>query len=249
MLNQITPVILTYNEAANIRRTLNALTWAKRVVVMDSFSDDETKKICAEFANVDFVQRKFDVLAWQWKAAIAQNINTEWVLALDADYVVSNELLKEIKELKPTDNTGGYVTSFVYKIEGHPLKGTLYPPIVTLYRLTGADYLQDGHAQRVQIVGDTERLNGVMYHDDRKSTARWHQSQRNYAKQEAEKFKGLSFSELRPIDKVRFCGLGPLFVGPYTLFIKGVIVNGWPGLKYAWQRVIAETYLLWARLK
>jgi hypothetical protein len=41
MLEQVTPLILTYNEAPNINRTLQHLNWAKRIVVIDSFSDDE----------------------------------------------------------------------------------------------------------------------------------------------------------------------------------------------------------------
>ena len=42
MLDQITPLILTYNEAPNIVRSLGALSWAKDIVVVDSFSDDDT---------------------------------------------------------------------------------------------------------------------------------------------------------------------------------------------------------------
>ncbi|MFN5855908.1 MAG: glycosyltransferase, partial [Pseudanabaenaceae cyanobacterium] len=42
MIEQIQPLILTYNEAPNIARTLAKLSWAKRIVVIDSFSTDET---------------------------------------------------------------------------------------------------------------------------------------------------------------------------------------------------------------
>ncbi|MCH2192090.1 MAG: glycosyltransferase family 2 protein [Gammaproteobacteria bacterium] len=249
MLENITPVILTYNEAANIERTLKAVAWAKRVVVMDSYSSDETQSICARFANVEFYQREFDVLATQWEAAIAQKIQTEWVLALDADYVVSDRLITEMKALTPSRAIGGYRTSFVYKINGYPLKGTLYPPVVALYRLAGASYIQDGHAQRVQVDGLIGNLEGVIFHDDRKSAKRWHQSQVNYSKQEAIKLEGVPFSQLKLMDKIRFFGLGPILAGPYTLFVKGVILDGLPGLKYTWQRIIAEIYLLKARFK
>ncbi len=247
MLEHITPVILTYNEAPNIGRTLNALTWAKRIVVMDSFSDDATESICKAYNNVDFYQRKFDVLAIQWKAAIAQNITTEWILALDADYVLSDTLFDEISSLTPEPLTRGYRTSFIYKIDGKPLRGTLYPPVITLYRAEGADYRQDGHAQRVIVAGNIQDLNASFYHDDRKPLARWHQSQRNYAAQEAVKFKQTSFSELGWVDKLRFIGLGPILVLPYTLLVKRTLLDGWPGLKYTGQRVIAELYQLRAR--
>jgi len=236
MLEHITPVILTFNEAPNIARTLDALTWAKRVVVMDSFSTDNTQEICADFANVDFYQHPFGILADQWKVAISQNISTTWVLALDADYVVSTALVDEIAQLNPRDEIGGYLTSFVYKIDGKSLRGTLYPPVITLYRLAGADYQQDGHAQRVQVTGDIEPLRHKMFHDDRKSPERWHQSQRSYARQEAEKFSSLSFKQLNINDKIRYVGLGPFIVIPYTLLAKGALFDGWAGLKYTYQR-------------
>lgn len=247
MLNDITPVILTYNEAPNIQRTLDALTWAERIVVMDSFSDDETEAICARYPNVDFYQRKFDLLATQWKAAIAQEIQTEWVLALDADYVVSSDLINEIKTLTPNDKTVGYQTSFIYKIDGVPLRGTLYPPVTTVYRLSGADYQQDGHAQRVVLSGHIDNLSGKIFHDDRKPAERWHQSQQKYAQQEADKFSRLPFAEMTFNDKIRYLGLGPIVVVPYTLLAKGLVLNGLAGFKYTWQRFIAELYLLTAR--
>jgi len=249
MLEQITPVILTYNEAPNIGRTLDALRWAKRVIVMDSYSDDATQAICAEYTNVEFYQRHFDVLAEQWKAAIATPINTDWILALDADYVVSKALLDEISELMPTVDIGGYKTSFIYKVDGRPLRGTLYPPVITLYRRQGADYQQDGHAQRVQVEGNIVDLKQPMFHDDRKPASRWHQSQQNYARQEANKFKQLTFAQMNLNDKIRFLGLGPVLVVPYTLFVRRVILDGLPGCKYTWQRLVAEVYLLLARIR
>ncbi|MGH8650120.1 MAG: glycosyltransferase [Burkholderiales bacterium] len=65
MLENITPLILTYNEAPNIERTLRQLTWAKRIVVVDSFSTDETLDILKEFQQVQVYQRKFDTAASQ----------------------------------------------------------------------------------------------------------------------------------------------------------------------------------------
>lgn len=42
LFDQITPVILTYNEAPNIERALEQLRWARDIVVVDSFSNDAT---------------------------------------------------------------------------------------------------------------------------------------------------------------------------------------------------------------
>jgi len=248
MLTKITPVILTYNEAPNIQRTLEALTWANRIVVLDSFSDDETEEICRKYSNVDFFQRRFDSLAKQWEAAIDKNIDTEWVLALDADYVLSPELIQELEEVDETKHIDGYRTHFIYVVDGKPLRGSLYPPVTTLYRVRKASYIQDGHAQRVVISGMIGNLNQKIFHDDRKSSERWHHSQVNYARQEAEKLSKLSLSEMKLNDKFRFFGLGPVLVIPYTLIYRGVILDGVAGMKYTYQRVVAELYLLRARL-
>ena len=94
MLDQITPLILTYNEAPNISRALGGLGWAKEIVVVDSFSDDETVQIASSFPNVRVIQRIFDCHRNQWEFGLKETgISTPWVLALDADYIVTAELI------------------------------------------------------------------------------------------------------------------------------------------------------------
>jgi len=249
MLSDITPVILTYNEAPNIQRTLTALTWAKRIVVVDSGSNDATQRICSEFKNVDFIQRVFDEHARQWNFAIAQSIDTGWVLALDADHVVSHNLVMELENLNPPPSTNGYWVSFIYKINGKTLSGSLYPPLISLYRTAHGHYIQDGHTQRVTIDGNTQELTAKIYHDDRKPWSRWLSSQKNYARQEAEKLANTRWQDLTWADRLRYLGLAPIIVPPYTLLVKGMIFNGWAGLIYAWQRFVAEACLQIARLK
>lgn len=249
MLDQITPVILTYNEAPNIGRTLDALGWAKRIVVLDSDSDDATIDICQRYSNVDVHTRSFDTHAQQWNAAINLPIETQWVLALDADYCLSNELVTELSELLIDEGVDGYETSFIYKIDGKALPGSLYPPVVTLFRNGCGFYEQDGHTQRVNIEGEIRQLTHCIYHDDRKSSARWHRSQKKYAKQEANKLNKTPFSKLSVNDKARRLCLGPVLVIPYTLIVRGLMFDGTKGLKYTWQRFIAELYLVRAWFK
>src|SRR4026207_516147 len=108
MLDQITPLILTYNEAPNIARALAGLSWAADVVVVDSFSDDETVAIAKSFANVRVLQGRFDNHCSQWGVGLKETgIATPWVLALDADYVVSSDVVAELAELQPSAETVG----------------------------------------------------------------------------------------------------------------------------------------------
>jgi glycosyltransferase involved in cell wall biosynthesis len=71
-LDLITPLILTYNEAPNIDRTLRPLSWAKEVIVIDSGSTDETLAICKKFQNVRIVIRPFDNHTAQWNFGLQQ---------------------------------------------------------------------------------------------------------------------------------------------------------------------------------
>ncbi|MFM6156121.1 MAG: glycosyltransferase, partial [Sphaerospermopsis kisseleviana] len=52
MLEQITPLILTYNEAPNIDRTLEKLTWAQTIIVIDSYSTDQTLEIISTYPQI-----------------------------------------------------------------------------------------------------------------------------------------------------------------------------------------------------
>src|SRR6266545_5256332 len=102
MLDQITPVILTYNEAPNLERTMRQLTWAGDIVVVDSFSDDATTRIASSYPQARIAQRVFDSHRDQWNFGLNETaIKTPWVLALDADYVLTDELISELGSLNP----------------------------------------------------------------------------------------------------------------------------------------------------
>src|SRR5712691_910459 len=89
-LKEITPVVLTFNEEANIGRTLESLRWATSVVVLDSGSADATEWSAKGFPNVAWHLRQFDKHLAQWEYGIHQTgITTDYVLALDADMQVS----------------------------------------------------------------------------------------------------------------------------------------------------------------
>src|ERR1044071_7102424 len=135
LLDQITPIVLTRNEAPNIGRTLQRLTWAKDIVVVDSYSDDETVNVVSQFAGARVIRREFDTHAQQWNFALNHTgISSESILALDADYVLSNALVHEIASLEPSAETSGYRVRFAYMVFGRKLRGSMYPPLTLLYR-------------------------------------------------------------------------------------------------------------------
>jgi glycosyltransferase involved in cell wall biosynthesis len=243
LLDQITPLVLTYNEAPNIRRTLSKLLWAKRIVVIDSGSTDETLSVLKAYPQVEVIQRPFTDFATQCNFGLTR-VNTPWVLSLDADYELSGSLVEEIRGLVASDAIAGYRARFVYRICGRALRGSLYPPRVVLYRKDKARYHNEGHGHRVSIQGEIKALCGLIYHDDRKSLARWLDSQRRYAAEEARYLLVTQLAKLRRVDRIRrMAWPAPLGVLLYTLFAKGCALDGWPGWYYALQRLVAETMI------
>lgn len=245
MIDLITPVVLTLDEEPNIGRTLGMLSWARRVVVLDSGSGDATEAIVRRHPNAVFLRRAFDSHAAQWAFAIAMTgIETEWVLALDADYVLTPELVEELRCLEPEAGVDGYRAGFRYLVGGRPLRGSLYPPVTVLFRRARARYVQDGHTQRVELPGAVRRLRGAVLHDDRKPFARFVSSQARYMRQEAGLIASRPFSALSWPDRVRKARVvAPFAVVAHCLLVRGLILDGRAGLVYAFQRFLAEAFL------
>lgn len=243
LLADITPLILTYNEAPNIERVLDQLTWATQIVVVDSNSTDQTLDLIAHYPNVQVYKRQFDTFAQQCNFGL-QQIKTAWVLSLDSDYVFTDPLIQEIQTLNPPAQVSSYFTSFKYCVFGKPLRGTLLPPRQALFRRAHSTYIDDGHAHRVQVIGESLTLKHSILHDDRKPLSRWLWAQDRYMIIEAQKLSTATYSELSWGDRVRKTKLlAPLVIFFYCLFLKGGILDGWRGWYYACQRMLAETLL------
>ena len=242
-ISSITPLILAYNEEPNLARCLGRLGWAREVVVVDSFSTDATKAIAMRSPRVRFLERKFDHHTAQWNFGLDQ-VKTEWVLSLDADYILGDAFEQELGTLQPATDLAAYAVSFRYCIQGYPLRGTLYPPRLALFRRAKCRYVQDGHTQLLRADGPTATLRTPILHDDRKPLSHWVWSQDRYAKLEANKLTRIPTSALGLNDRIRkTMVLGPPVVLLYTLFVRGVILDGWAGWYYAFQRALAETLL------
>lgn len=241
--DDITPLLITYNEIQNIERTLAPLAWARRIVVIDSGSTDGTLDVLARDPRIEVHHRAFDGFAEQCNFGLTR-ISGEWVLSLDADYELSEGLVAELGRLQPTEQQAGYHAAFVYRIYGRPLRGSLYPRRTVLYRARKARYENDGHGHRVRIDGEVSDLTNVIYHDDRKTLARWLRSQLGYAAREAAYLLATPRQQLSRAERTRLMGWpAPILVFLYVLFGKGAILDGPAGWFYALQRLLAEVLL------
>ena len=106
----ISVLLLTLNEEINLPTFFKSVEWCDDIVVIDSFSKDNTLKIAKE-NNARVYQRKFDNFADQRNYAI-ENISFKhkWILHLDADEIVTSELYKEIIQ---SINSSEYILKYL----------------------------------------------------------------------------------------------------------------------------------------
>jgi glycosyltransferase involved in cell wall biosynthesis len=96
---KLSVVIITFNEEKNIARCLESVSdIADEIIVLDSFSTDKTKDLCARY-GVKFFEQKF--LGYRDQKNKALDLTQyDYVLSLDADEALTPELTAEIKKVK-----------------------------------------------------------------------------------------------------------------------------------------------------
>jgi glycosyltransferase involved in cell wall biosynthesis len=106
-MTQFSAVIITCNEEDYIGRCLESVHGiADEIIVVDSFSSDSTGEICRGF-NVRFIQHAFEGYVEQKNLAVAFASN-KWILSLDADEALSDELRRSVLEIKEDLQHDGY---------------------------------------------------------------------------------------------------------------------------------------------
>ena len=241
--DRITPLILTRNEEANIGRTLAALDWAKRVVVLDSGSTDETPRIARTFHNVDWRCRAFDTHAKQWGYGIHNtNIDTDFILALDADMIVPTEFIDEFEtSFLVSDGWVGGTVGFRFLVNGRSLIASVYPRQLRVFRRDSVILSQVGHSQRFDINGPVYRFGTRILHDDRKPLDRWIDAQVRYSLLEQDRI--VSGQQRRWRDRLRYAGVMPYLAGLWAYVRAGGPFVGKAALQYALGRIAYEALL------
>lgn len=237
----ITPLVLTYNEEPNIVRTLNALRWASRVVVLDSGSTDATERIARSYENVSWQMRPFDNHRAQWEYGIHRTgIETEYVLSLDADYEVPPEFVEELAQAFMPGGFDGGLTAFTYSFYGHPLSGSVYPSQYRVFKRSAVRVSQLGHTQVFEVEGSTYNFRTRLIHDDRKPLERWVSSQLAYQVLNEEI---LASGGRRWRDHLRRFAIMPPVMALLAYFRAGGPFRGAAAARYAYERAVCESLL------
>lgn len=186
----ITTIILTFNEEKHIERSINsALSISDQIIVVDSFSTDSTQYL-AKKAGVEFYQNPFVHNAQQFQWALENCIiNNEWVMKLDADEYLTDELINEIKYVltNPTKGINGYKVKCRVHFLGKWIKRGFYPMILNrIFRKSEGFMEQKWMDEHIQLKsGSWQLLNNDIVDENLNNLSWWTQKHNNYATREA----------------------------------------------------------------
>ena len=180
----IAVVMITLNEAHNLRRVLDNLKgWAAEVYILDSFSKDKTVDIALEY-GVNISQRRFENFGDQWNFAINNlDIDATWTMKIDPDENLSDELKIDIARLILDKSIDGIEMDRRWWLMGKPLP--ISDRVLRGWR-TGICAFTDAMVNEHPMVsGKVVLAAGVMEHFDSPNLNHWIEKQNRYSSQEA----------------------------------------------------------------
>ena len=157
-------VLITYNEEQNLSVTLQKLTWCDEIIVVDSGSTDDTLLVAKQFGCTIF-KRPFDGYGTQKRFAVAQAKN-DWVLCIDADELLSDGLVKEIKEEMKNPTADAYLMPMNLVFMGKEFKygkesGRHF---MRLFNKTKGNFNTNTVHEKIELDGTTKKLKNLIYH-------------------------------------------------------------------------------------
>jgi glycosyltransferase involved in cell wall biosynthesis len=162
----ISAVVITYNEEKNIRRCLQSLAWAREIVVVDSGSTDATVQIAREYTD-RVLSHPFEGYVRQKNFALDQAAR-EWVLSVDADEVVTPELLACIREVWPRerDRYDGFTVNRLSCFSGKWIRHCGWYPDrkLRLFRRSQGRWEGEELHEKVRLEGRVKDLNADLRH-------------------------------------------------------------------------------------
>lgn len=237
--HKISAAIITFNEEQNIARTLDKLAWCDEILIIDSYSTDKTVEICESYKAKIYL-KKFNGYGEQ-KQFMVSKCSHDWILSLDADEVLSDELIEEIniefsKDILPYN---AYLLNRKHVYLGRVFKyGYLKNiPILRLFNKQKANFSGKKVHETVVFKGKKGRFKNSFFHYTATSIEQINFKKNRYASLVSDEY-------LKKRKKVNLFIL--LFKYPFSFFkeyiIRGNILNGYEG--YVWSVYIAEYSVL-----
>jgi glycosyltransferase involved in cell wall biosynthesis len=162
---KISATIITFNEQDNLPRALQSLGCCDEIVIVDSGSTDRTVEMARD-AGARVLERAWPGYAKQ-KNFAAEQASHDWILALDADEALSEELQRELRELKQHGSRfDAYRCPRLAQYRGRWIRHSgWYPdPKVRLYDRRKGRWVGDYVHESVRVEGSLGVLQGNLLH-------------------------------------------------------------------------------------
>lgn len=227
----ITAVIITKNEEKNIKNCLDSVVKvADEIIVLDSFSTDNTATICEAYPSVRFIQKMWSGYAGSKNFANKQ-ANSDYILSLDADEMLSDELQKSILNIKNSNNLN---IAYQFHRLNHIGKKAIhhsgwYPDTkIRLFPRSISYWVGEFVHETLVTASNIETLKGDLWHFTSNSIEDWYGKQKKYVELGAKELyeQGKYYSSIEVFFKVIF-----KFLSIYIL--KLGFLDGLEGFKLA----------------
>ncbi|WP_420550144.1 glycosyltransferase family 2 protein [Litorivicinus lipolyticus] len=167
----ISAILITKNEAGNIRRCLSSVAFCQQIVVVDSGSTDETADIARRLGADVSITSDWPGFGPQKNRALAV-ANQPWVFSIDADEWVSDELAASIRKHIEGARTGARVrraSSFCGQVMRHSGWGDDW--VVRLFPRKNGRFSEDLVHERLVVTGTPVDLAGPLNHESHRDLA------------------------------------------------------------------------------
>jgi glycosyltransferase involved in cell wall biosynthesis len=224
-LIQISVVIVTKNEERNIERALESVRDAAEIIVIDSFSSDNTPKICKKYTD-KFFQKEWQGYAKQKQDGIDLAAN-EWVLILDSDEFVTPELKEEIlKTVRENKHAGVYIPRKNFFAGKWIKHGGWWPDYtLRLFKKTSGHMEQRAVHEKIVVDGKTAYFKNPINHYTYNSISEFIDKNNVYSTLAAEEL-GKNNASANILDFT----IRPLFTFVKMFFLKLGFMDGMYGL-------------------
>lgn len=210
---KISALIITKNEAHNIIELIENLAFADEIVIVDSFSTDETEQLALQFDKVRFYKHSFENFASQRNIALSY-ASHPWILFLDADERLSPELTQEIKLTlkKPTADAYFFYRTYYYNKKLMRFTGLQADKNIRLFRKEVGTYTGLVH-EKLMVDGKIGVLKNKLIHYSFHDFESYKQKLGYYGRLKAkEKFsKGEKYSIAKKYAHTVYCFLNRYF--------------------------------------
>lgn len=159
-------IIITKNESQHIARCLTSVAWADEIIVLDSGSTDDTVAICKQFTDQIFVT-DWPGFGPQKQRAL-EKAQYKWVLSLDADEVVNDELKAEIQQaMLESTHIQGFKIPRLSSYCGRQIKHAGWWPdyVLRLFQRESGHFTDDIVHERIVVTGKIDRLDNPILHE------------------------------------------------------------------------------------